>query len=102
MEGHYGSSSWYTHHLALHSLRKVLDLRHGNPMCQPHKIGMNALERLLRIHTRDIISSSHPSVMREAFRPPWSHICMQMVDVTMYCHTKICLLIPYNQKTQKN
>ena len=70
-------------------------------MCQPHKVGMNALERLLRIHTHDIISSSPPSMTREALWPLWSHIFTQMVDVTMYYHPKICLFDSINQENTK-
>ena len=70
-------------------------------MSQSHKVGMNALEHSLRIHTCDVISSSPPSMMREALWPPWSHIFTQMVDVTMYYHPKICILIPNNQENKK-
>ena len=69
-------------HLALHSLRQVLDLRHGYPMCQAYKFCVDALERLLRIHTHDVISYSPPSMMRETVRPPWSNIYIHMTD----CH----------------
>ena len=92
-----------THHLTLHGLRQVLDLRHGYPVCQLHEVGMNGLERSLCIHTHNIISSSPPSIMREAFRPSWSYICTHMIG----CHyvlscKKKCLFDSIYQKTQKN
>ena len=49
---------WHAHHLSLHGLRQVLELRHGNSMIQSYEVGMNALERSLRIRTCDVIPSS--------------------------------------------
>ena len=53
MVAHYGSSYpmkqthpcvWHTHHLALHGIRKVLNLHPGNSMCQSNKVHVNSLE----------------------------------------------------------
>src|SRR5713101_7030606 len=93
--------AWYTHHLTLHGLRQVLDLHHGNSMSQSHKVGMNALECSLRIHTRDFISYSPLSMTREALWPPWFHICTQMVDVTMCCRAKTCLFASVKSRKYK-
>ena len=69
MVAHYNSSypgkqlnpcSWYANYLALHGLRKVLNLHHGYSMCQSQEVGMNSLEHPLRIHTRNVISSFPP------------------------------------------
>ena len=68
--------------MALHGLRKVLDLHHGYSVCQSHEVGMNALECPLCIHTHDVVSSSPPSMIRETIRSLWSNICIHMT----YCH----------------
>ena len=111
MECHHGSSQpseishpclWHTHHLTLHGLRQVLDLRHGYPMCQLHEVDMNALEHLLHMHTCNFISSSPPSMMREAFRPPWSSICIHMIGCHyVLSHKNMSFLFHISKNTKK-
>ena len=74
--------SWYTNHLMLHGLRKVLNLCHGYSLCQSNEVRVDALERPLQIRTHDIITSSPPSMMRKSIRPLWSYIFIYMID----CH----------------
>ena len=58
--------SWYTNHLTLHGLRKVLHLRHGYPVCQANEVCVDDLECPLRIHTHNLIASLLSSMTRKA------------------------------------
>ena len=94
--------TWYTHHLPLHGLRKVLNLRHGNSMWKPNEFHVNALECTLRIHTHDRVPSSPPSMTRECIWPYRTHIFMYMTKYHyMSSHQKHVFLIPYIKKHKK-
>ena len=82
-------------------VRKVFDLRHGNSMCQTNKVCVDALECMLCIHTRDIISSSSSSMTRETVRPPWSNICTHMIDCHYVSSHQNMYFESIYQKTQK-
>ena len=86
----------------MHGLRQVLDLRHGYPVCQAYKVCVDDLECLLHIHTHDIISSSPPSMTREAIRLPWSNICTHMTGCHYVSSRKNMSFESIYKKTQKN
>ena len=94
---------WYSNHLALHGLMQVLDLCHGNPMCQMNEVHVDALERTLPINTHDLISYSPSSMTREPIWPSWSHIFMYMIEYHyISSHQKHVFFISYIKKHTKN